>query len=121
MLFIDSFICSHRNPQKPCKQLLSETRVVFILNLHNQLHPVLIPKEENPNLLVKVVLFIVILKVNDFVAEEASHKSVSKEELEAVPVPSFDKVKLEESCIIVNSSELQSLSNESGERRSYKV
>ncbi|XWS15828.1 hypothetical protein CRYUN_Cryun34aG0035100 [Craigia yunnanensis] len=52
--------------------------------------------------------------------EEASHKSVSKEELEAVPVPSFDQVKLEESCIMVNSSELQSLSNESGERRSYK-
>ncbi|XWS12534.1 hypothetical protein CRYUN_Cryun37aG0097400 [Craigia yunnanensis] len=53
--------------------------------------------------------------------EEASHKSVSEVELEAVPVPSVDKVKLEESCIIVYSSELHSLSNEAGERKSYKV
>ncbi|XVF25660.1 hypothetical protein REPUB_Repub13aG0232700 [Reevesia pubescens] len=52
--------------------------------------------------------------------EEASHKSVSKVELEYVPVPSFDKVNLEESCIIVDSSELHSLSNEAGERKSYK-
>ncbi|KAE8689449.1 Detected protein of unknown function [Hibiscus syriacus] len=52
--------------------------------------------------------------------EEASHKSVPKLELEAVPVPSFNKVKLEESCIIVDSSELYSLSNELRERRSFK-
>ncbi|OMO65358.1 LPPG:FO 2-phospho-L-lactate transferase CofD/UPF0052 [Corchorus olitorius] len=50
--------------------------------------------------------------------EDASHKSVTKLELAAVP--SFDKVKLEESCIIIDSTELHSLSNEAGERRSYK-
>ncbi|XWS18493.1 hypothetical protein CRYUN_Cryun32bG0048400 [Craigia yunnanensis] len=53
--------------------------------------------------------------------EEASHKSVSEVEQEAVPVPSFDKLKLEESCIIVYSSELHSLGNEARERRLYKV
>ncbi|XP_022724742.1 uncharacterized protein LOC111281286 isoform X2 [Durio zibethinus] len=51
--------------------------------------------------------------------EEASDKSVSEMELEAVLVPSFDEVKLEESCIIVYSNELHSLSNEAGEHRSY--
>ena len=52
--------------------------------------------------------------------EEASHKSVSEVELEAVHVPYVDKIKLEESCITVYSSELHSLFNEAGERRSYK-
>lgn len=41
-------------------------------------------------------------------------------ELEAVSAPPFDKVKLEESCIIVYSTELHSLSNGAGERRSFK-
>ncbi|KAH1055997.1 hypothetical protein J1N35_034062 [Gossypium stocksii] len=36
------------------------------------------------------------------------------------PVPSLNKVKLEESCIVVDSSELHSLSNELQERRSFK-
>ncbi|XVF87349.1 hypothetical protein PTKIN_Ptkin18bG0113000 [Pterospermum kingtungense] len=53
--------------------------------------------------------------------EEASHKSVSIVEPEAVPFPSFDKTNLEESCIIVDGTELQSLSNDAGKRRSYKV
>ncbi|KAK8540933.1 hypothetical protein V6N13_060982 [Hibiscus sabdariffa] len=53
--------------------------------------------------------------------EEASYKYVPKLVLEAVPVPSFNKLKLEESCIIVDSSELGSLSNELRERRSFKV
>ncbi|XP_039047897.1 uncharacterized protein LOC120188572 [Hibiscus syriacus] len=52
--------------------------------------------------------------------EGASHKSVPILELEAVPVPSFNKVKLEESCIIVDSSELYSLSNELRDYRSFK-
>ncbi|XVE88185.1 hypothetical protein DITRI_Ditri19aG0048400 [Diplodiscus trichospermus] len=52
--------------------------------------------------------------------EEVSNKSVSEVELEALPVPSFDQVKLEESCIIVHSSKLHSLSNEAVERKSYK-
>ncbi|XP_022777316.1 uncharacterized protein LOC111318704 isoform X2 [Durio zibethinus] len=53
-------------------------------------------------------------------SKEASHKSVSKVELEAVPVPSFDKVKLEESCVIVDGSELHSFSNKLRESRSFK-
>ncbi|KAA3478038.1 inner centromere protein A isoform X1 [Gossypium australe] len=49
-------------------------------------------------------------------------KAVPKLELETVPasVPSHNKVKLEESCIVVDSSELHSLSNELQERRSFK-
>ncbi|MBA0694509.1 hypothetical protein Goari_004793 [Gossypium aridum] len=49
-------------------------------------------------------------------------KAVPKLELETVPapVPSLNKVKLEESCIVVDSSELHSLSNELQERRSFK-
>ncbi|KAK8575176.1 hypothetical protein V6N13_033583 [Hibiscus sabdariffa] len=52
--------------------------------------------------------------------EEASYKYVPKLVLEAVPVASFNKLKLEESCILVDSSELGSLSNELRERRSFK-
>ncbi|GMJ14716.1 hypothetical protein HRI_005140700 [Hibiscus trionum] len=52
--------------------------------------------------------------------EEASYKYVPKLEPEAVTVPSFNKLKLEESCIIVDSSGLSSLSNELRERRSFK-
>ncbi|XP_040935488.1 uncharacterized protein [Gossypium hirsutum] len=48
---------------------------------------------------------------------EASHKSVLKMEPE---VPSFDNTKLEESCIIVDRSELLSVSNNVGKHRSYK-
>ncbi|KAK6264614.1 hypothetical protein QQP08_019185 [Theobroma cacao] len=51
--------------------------------------------------------------------EEASHQSATEVELEAA-LPSFDEAKLEESCIIVDSGDLQSLSNETGKRRSYK-
>ncbi|MBA0748021.1 hypothetical protein Gogos_004877 [Gossypium gossypioides] len=49
-------------------------------------------------------------------------KAVPKLELETIsaPVPSLNKVKLEESCIVVDSSELHSLSNELQERRSFK-
>ncbi|MBA0789209.1 hypothetical protein Gotri_025875 [Gossypium trilobum] len=57
-----------------------------------------------------------VMRLNDFVA------AVPKLELETVPapVPSLNKVKLEESCIVVDSSELHSLSNELQERRSFK-
>ncbi|PPS13344.1 hypothetical protein GOBAR_AA07236 [Gossypium barbadense] len=50
-------------------------------------------------------------------------KAVPKLELETVPapVPSQNKVKHEESCIVVDNSELHSLSNELQERRSFKV
>ncbi|XVF27510.1 hypothetical protein REPUB_Repub14bG0113800 [Reevesia pubescens] len=44
----------------------------------------------------------------------------SLESTEAVPAPSFAKVNLEESCIRVDCSELHSLSNKVGERRSFK-
>ncbi|KAK5825980.1 hypothetical protein PVK06_020874 [Gossypium arboreum] len=49
-------------------------------------------------------------------------KAVPKLELETVPapVPSQNKVKHEENCIVVDSSELHSLSNELQERRSFK-
>ncbi|KAG8490811.1 hypothetical protein CXB51_014018 [Gossypium anomalum] len=49
-------------------------------------------------------------------------KAVPKLELETVPapVPSHNKVKLEESCIVVDSSELHSLSIELQEHRSFK-
>ncbi|KAL1165797.1 hypothetical protein V6Z11_A06G153500 [Gossypium hirsutum] len=50
-------------------------------------------------------------------------KAVPKLELETVPapVPSQNKVKHEESCIVVDNSELHSLSNELQERRSFKA
>ncbi|MBA0812008.1 hypothetical protein Gohar_026006 [Gossypium harknessii] len=47
----------------------------------------------------------------------AYHKSVLKMEPE---VPPFDNTKLEESCIIVDRSELLSVSNNVGKHRSYK-
>lgn len=59
------------------------------------------------------------MRLNDFVA------AVPKLELETVPapvpVPSLNKMKLEESCIAVDSSELHSLSNELQERQSFEV